>query len=206
MAKVTTKEQLAADLARRGGPKKPTNEQRAAASRRVQANPGKPLLYNDQQMIARGARPAGPPQPGPVNRPPAQSWRPPMNSAPPYQGPSRPPAFDVSFQPPPRPISTYQAPSPYRPMTPTTAPGGLPGGAMPQQSGWRPPQPVGMDTGAWRPPMNNAPPAPASDNESLSTFFFSLGRMLGQAWHGTQPEQQQPPKPWLPDLWSLSNR
>lgn len=194
MAKQTP-ETLAADLKRLGGPKKPTNEQRAAAARRAQANPGKPLLYNDKEMIDRGARPAGPARPQ-LNAPPARpitfpsgpGSQPPMG---PRLNPSSPPAYQ---------------PLPYRPMTPTTAPGGLPGRALPQQSDWHPPQPMGMDTGAWRPPMNNAPPAPASDNESLSTFFFSLGRMLGQARHGTQPEPQQPPKPWLPDLWSLSGR
>lgn len=202
MAKVTTKEQLAADLARRGGPKKPTNEQRAAASRRVQANPGKPLLYDDEQMrkLSAGRTGANNRRGATVNPPPMNAPARPIALA---SGPGPQPPMGPRLNPSSPPA--YQPP-PYRPMTPTTAPGGLPGGAMPQQSGWRPPQPVGMDTGAWRPPMNNAPPAPASDNESLSTFFFSLGRMLGQAWHGTQPEQQQPPKPWLPDLWSLSNR
>ena len=200
-----TRETLAADLARRGGPKRPSLDERAAAARRVQANPGKPITYNDQQMRAMSAgrtgannyRQSDPNRPAPIV-PPTAAPRP-MSA---MSGP----AFDVSFQPPPRPLSTYQAPQPYRPMTPTNAPGGLPGSAMPQQSDWRPPMQMGMDAGAWRPPMNNPPPSRGADNESLSSLFFSLGRMLGQAWHGTGGEEQGPPKPWLPDLWSLSGR
>lgn len=193
MAKQTP-ETLAADLARRGGPKRPSLEERAAAARRVQANPGKPITYNDQAMIARGAQPArSAPPVGPVERPAtAPTWRPPQAGGPSYSGPGP--------QPPMGP------PMPYRPMTPTTAPGGLPGLSMPQQSDWRPSMQMGMDAGAWRTPMSNPPPSRGPDSESLSSFFFSLGRMLGQAWNGTGGEEPQQPKPWLPDLWSLSGR
>lgn len=183
MAKVTTKEQLAADLARRGGPNRPTNEQRAAASRRVQANPGKPLLYDDEQMRKLSAG-----RTGANNRRGATVNPPPMNA------PDRPIAFPSGPGPQPpmgprlNPSSppAYQPPQqPYRPMTPTTAPGSLPG--MPMQPG-RNPQTGNLQT--------------------MQQLISILARLSGDDWtgNGTRAAEWEPPKPWLPDLWSLSNR
>lgn len=211
MAKQTP-ETLAADLARRGGPKRPSMEERAAAARRVQANPRKPMMYNDQAMIARGAKPArSTPPVGPVERPAtAITWRPPQAGGPAYSGPGpqppiRGPAFDVSFTPPPRPISTYQAPPVSRPLTPTTAPGGLPGSAMPQQSDWAPPMQMGMDAGAWRPPMSNPPPAPRPQAMQTMTQLINILSKLSD-WGGDDGRATTDARTWLPDLWSLSGR
>lgn len=188
MAKVTTKEQLAADLARRGGPNRPTNEQRAAASRRVQANPGKPLLYDDEQMRKLSAG-----RTGANNRRGATVNPPPMNA------PDRPIAFPSGPGPQPpmgprlNPSSppAYQPP-PYRPLTPTTAPGGLPGGAMPQPSA------------PMRPPMPSAPASRPQSMQAMTQLIDILAKL--SAWGGDEMRPTTNPQTWLPDLWSLSNR
>lgn len=196
MAKQTP-ETLAADLARRGGPKRPSMDERAAAARRVQANPGKPITYNDQQMRALSAgrtgannyRQSAPDRPAPIV-PPAAPSRPITYPA----GTGTQPAFDVSFTPPPLPISTYQASQIYRPMTPTTAPGGMPGVSMPPQMGARP----SMDT---------MPPPPSGQPTSMQTMT-QLIQILAKLsdWGGNDQRMTDNPRTWLPDLWSLSGR
>ena len=195
-----TRETLAADLARRGGPKRPSLDERAAAARRVQANPGKPITYNDQQMRAMSAgrtgannyRQSDPNRPAPIV-PPAAPSRPITYPAGPGPQPPMGPRMNPNSGPPPPPLSTYQAPQPYRPLTPTTAPGGLPGPVMPQQMGPRP----SMD----------AMPSPRSQPTSMQTMT-QLIQILAKLsdWGGNDTRATDNPRTWLPDLWSLSGR
>lgn len=193
---------LAADLAKRGGPKHPTMEQRAAAARRVQANPGKPILYNDKEMIARGARPASrAPTLGPVERhATATAWRPPLTGGPAYDAPSRPivPVAGPGPQPPmgprmnPSSPPAYQGQTTYLPLFQQAAQQGPPP--------MRPPQPP-----EYRPPMSSQAPSyqpPPANVQTMTKLIDILSQLSGGSdWGNSRPTND--PRTWLPDLWTL---
>jgi hypothetical protein len=89
MAKMTTAQQLADDLARRGGPRKPSQAERTAAARRVQQNQGAP--YRTATNTALQDRLASLPRPvnAVAQRPVQQQQRVPQRPMQPMQQPNR---------------------------------------------------------------------------------------------------------------------
>ena len=178
MAKQLTKEALAADLKARGGPKRPSQAERTAATRKVMAHKGVPIKYDDEAMVKRGATPMSSPQAPAVNSPTMRSGgsigRPPIQQRPPMAG----------LEPPIGPqMGPSSGPPRYDPLSSAF-----------QSS----PSP--------RPSMPSAPTQKTMANlfGLLAQLMGQDGEWNDSQW-GDQRATNDP-RTWMPDLWTLSGR
>lgn len=185
---------LAADLAKRGGPKRPSIAERKATVERIQKRPPLPMKVNDQQMIAGGGRRLERnPLPGPVRPQSDMPFRPPMAGGPAYRGPSGYNSAGAtsggSFP--------GQPPAQNRTFLPT-----FPQGSQPQ----RPPMsgpPSNFQSGGSFP---SAPPArPQGGNTQVLTQLIKIMSLLTGGQEGEWGESSQrattDPRTWDVSPW-----